>query len=519
MSDLNIKIEEALTYLCRPSSANFYAFTISPLKRIYCHATPTFSVGPEGSRYVLRINPTFAGQQPFDRTVMILEHEVLHIVLRHISRGLALFQLCESPTAQHYFMMIKPIAADLAVNAILRKNHPHEVLCPPDRKDLGWAILSEDYDLPDNQAFEEYFLLLLDQAKKQVPDPEKVIHEVVQSLREEIEAAGGISPGSLLDQIGAKLDEKMEDGEGSAEDGEGSAEDGEGSSGSFRDNVKQHLKQAILEHLHEYIDDVTDPAHGHHLDAHGRSVLRNGVKSYKSTGRGTLPSGMSELIARFLAPPTVAWTDLLNAYCVNAQQSKPLRGFTHISKNRAAMQRFYENLDVNSAETEEHAEQLRRMVAIGQRIPLFPGSMRDKRFEIYFVVDTSGSMSHDMLALALSELKHVQAATDDMVIHVLYVDAGVGKEYVLESGGEIDFELVGRGGTNFETAFAHIKETATQCDMVVYVTDGIAPKPTTQLECATLWLITPGGHHIMDGVAGHITLEMQDVAASDSKAA
>lgn len=515
MTSIALTIEDALSYLCRPSSTSFYALVVSPLKRVYTQSIPTFAVGPEGSRYVLYVNPDFARPQPFERIVMILEHEVLHVILCHPARGMVMFRMCETEDARRYLILASPIAVDLAVNEIVRTNHSMDVLKPPGREELNWLIVPEDYDLPRGLSYEEYVVLMLKELQARVPEPQKLINEIVESLREAIEAAGGIDPGSLLGQIGASLDAAVSspgstpdsNGEG---DGEGDGEGGADEDDVFTRTLKRHLGKAILEHLFEYIKDATDPAQGPHLDNHGRRVVRSAARSYKKDGRGTLPGNLEELVNRFLAPPTVSWNEMLRAYCVNAQKSKPLRGYRRISKSRAATAKYL-------AARADDSPRSKLLAAMSKRIPLFPGTERDVRFEVYFVVDTSGSMSHDDLAVCLSELQHVQKASSDMVIHVLYVDCTVNKEYVLNSDDTLDFTMVGRGGTDFETAFKYISEASEHCDLVVYATDGHAPKPRTQLECQTIWLITKGGRHIMAGEPGHTTLEMKDYTSTDQR--
>ena len=498
MTSIALTIEDALSYLCRPSSTNFYALVISPLKRVYTNAIPTFCVGPEGSRYVLYVNPDFARPQPFERIVMILEHEVLHVILCHTARSMAMFRMCETEDARRYFMLATPIAVDLAVNEILRHNHAEEVLCPPGQEDLCWATLCEQYELPPGLTYEEYFALMLAQLRAHVPEPQKLINEVVAALREAIEAAGGIDPGSILGQLGASLDAAVDEDEDNAEES------------PLEKRLKRDLENAILEHLFEYIKDATDAAQGPHLDNHGRRIVSTAARTYKKEGRGTLPGSLEELVNRFLAPPTVSWNELLRAYCVNAQKSKPLRGYRRISKSRAATAKY---LASHASDT----PRARALARLSRRIPLFPGTERDIRFEVYFVVDTSGSMSHADLAICLSELQHVQKASSDMIIHVLYVDCTVNKEYVLNSDDTLDFTMVGRGGTDFETAFKYISESANHCDLVVYATDGHAPKPRTRLECQTIWLVTKGGKHIMEGEPGHVTLEMKDYVTTDAR--
>lgn len=233
------------------------------------------------------------------------------------------------------------------------------------------------------------------------------------------------------------------------------------------------------------------------LESHGRTAVRSAIKS--SRGRGTMPGYLQQLIDEYLRPPAVAWTELLQMLIQRAHMTKRVRGMQRVSKPRAAMQLHLKR--------SPHAN----VAAQASRLSLFPGASRDPRFTVYFALDTSGSMGVEDLQAALSELRHVQKSSPDMSIYVLYVDTHVCTEYLLGPNDDIDWTMVGRGGTDFEPAFAHIKEmlkTGRPADLLIYATDGYAPPPETKLEIQTVWLLTAAGQQVMRE-AGHTTLWMK----------
>lgn len=258
--------------------------------------------------------------------------------------------------------------------------------------------------------------------------------------------------------------------------------------------AKHDIVRGIQEHLFDYLmENANDPAAGKHLEESGKHVIARVLRDMSAAGRSSIPANVMEAINAFLAPATVSWTELLHAFVTRTIKSKPKRGMRRPSKPRAAMRMRFAKLG-----------------GILPRLPLFPGVERDATYRIVFILDTSGSMSIDDLRAGLSELQHIQKCADGVKITVLYVDAGVGKAYDIGPNDDIDWELVGRGGTDFETAFAYIKEHNLRPDVAIYATDGYAPPPTTRLECPTIWLLTPHGAAVMEGVPGHLTLQMRD---------
>lgn len=257
-----------------------------------------------------------------------------------------------------------------------------------------------------------------------------------------------------------------------------------------------------LAHLwkhHQFDQDNTqDAASESMLQSFAIKLIGSAVKQYKK-GRGTLPGHLEEALALLLAPPTVSWREILRNYVASRISAKPVRGMQRVSKVLAAMQHHLKRSPTQ------------RMREIAKRMAIVPGTSYDRQYRIFFVVDTSGSMSDSDINLALSELYYLQKSGADIIIRVFYVDAEVAKEYELEVDGNIDPQILGRGGTDFDTALRHIAklgEDGDRCDLVVYATDGFCSKPRTKLPCDVLWLTTPTGQELMKDEPGNTVIRM-----------
>ncbi len=128
------------------------------------------------------------------------------------------------------------------------------------------------------------------------------------------------------------------------------------------------------------------------------------------------------------------------------------------------------------------------------------GIMSPKIAEIYtknvwFVVDTSFSMSEDELKQALTEVLSSKQA-ESFNLHFMCCDA---KAYdAIHFGPDEhpelkDLKITGRGGTDFRPAFNKINdwvEDNTEPDLVIYYTDTGGRFPTTKPTYPVLWIST-----------------------------
>lgn len=106
---------------------------------------------------------------------------------------------------------------------------------------------------------------------------------------------------------------------------------------------------------------------------------------------------------------------------------------------------------------------------------IFPGMNRDEELNICVALDTSGSISQDMLRDFLSEVGGIMDQYSSYRIHVLQFDTNVygAEDFTSDDGRSIaEYELVGGGGTDFDVVFNYLAQEDITPDQLVMFTDG-----------------------------------------------
>ena len=106
---------------------------------------------------------------------------------------------------------------------------------------------------------------------------------------------------------------------------------------------------------------------------------------------------------------------------------------------------------------------------------LFPGMNKDEELNIAIFLDTSGSISKDMLRDFLSEVQGIMDQYQSYKIIIGQFDTGVyGVETFTSDDGRTmaEYELVGGGGTDFDVVFNYMAENDITPDQMVMFTDG-----------------------------------------------
>lgn len=120
------------------------------------------------------------------------------------------------------------------------------------------------------------------------------------------------------------------------------------------------------------------------------------------------------------------------------------------------------------------------------------GQLSDKVVRVVICIDTSGSMSDDILAYCLNEV-YGMAKSYKTEYTIIECDAQVGRVYTITDPRQIKCELTGRGGTSYTPAIEYINEHKFKDAVMVYFTDGYGdyeiPRPKTY---RNLWVITQG---------------------------
>jgi predicted metal-dependent peptidase len=476
--ETGLSLSEAFTYLVSARQRNFYARVINALVRVEKPGLNTMAVGLDREgRYVFYYDPEFVKRCPLQELVLSCEHEVYHLLLGHIPRYLELLTGLVDQEERRKFKAVMNIAADCADNELMRQEpkfkeqwgkwfYGCEETTEPDGR-VRTFLVPENYKLPKGQPFEVYQFMLLQNAKK---------------ISKKI---GGMTFSAIAVPVAGDGDEGKSGGpQQQPQNGQG-----QGQAPTPYQILDAHFN-GVTSNSHQFWDTgvdekATDEIQGlaDKLRQQAKGVIRQAVHEHTKS-RGTLPAGMKELIEALLKPSTIPWPEVLHNMVVRTRQTKVGRGMSRPN---------------------------RRMYGIPGVLP-FPGRARDRKFTVYFILDTSGSMSMDDCKMGLAELCHLAKADADITIYVMYCDVNIGKLYEVKSVDDVDWEVVGRGGTDFNEPFIKIQQLLRSDkagDIVVYATDGYAPdpQPENRVPIPVIWLITPDGTIPSPDYGFHIRME------------
>lgn len=168
----------------------------------------------------------------------------------------------------------------------------------------------------------------------------------------------------------------------------------------------------------------------------------------------------------------------------------------------ASMERFVEELTANKVPWREVLQRFvserakddyswarpnRMFVAAGAYLPAM---YSENMGPIDVVIDTSGSITQELLNEFGSEIKAIVAAVRPARLRVIYADAAVNRVDTFEPGDEVEFHMVGGGGTDFRPAIALASEEPPVA--LVYLTDMYGPFPDQAPDFPVMWCATSG---------------------------
>lgn len=127
-------------------------------------------------------------------------------------------------------------------------------------------------------------------------------------------------------------------------------------------------------------------------------------------------------------------------------------------------------------------------------LPAFNETDAEKVSNLWFAVDTSGSISDENLALLLAEIRAAVNQLENLSGRISFFDTEVSDP--IEFDGEIRFtdkQIQGGGGTSFSAVFAYMQEHMSDNlpTAVIVLTDGYSkfPPQKAALEVPVLWII------------------------------
>jgi len=224
-------------------TAPYYSTIFATLVRRETPAVQTLAVSETG---ILYYNPTFVGALPVGELAAVLEHEVLHVVLRHAARAKARGVLPDQ-------RIIWNIAADCAINETLRDGGRILPAC---------GVFPETFHLAARQTAEAYFDLLLQQQQQQQNGSSGS-----GSGSSKLDAAAGVCAGDCGSAAG------------------GNPADAEATDPDAAADARSQVE----------------------LDTACRQTAVAAQMHAKTHGRGSVPAGILQWADTALAPPVINW--------------------------------------------------------------------------------------------------------------------------------------------------------------------------------------------------------------------
>ena len=254
---------------------NYWGYLFSRIRRKSSTQIPSImGVAPEmDGTITLWYHPNLVDRTDDKNVSLVLEHEGMHLLNKHISRLLRIMANEVTDLMAKSKADIWNIAADCSVNVQANIREPIVIDGKP------WPVcLPARYKLDEGKITEYYFLELLKTAKKMTIS----------------------GPG-----------------------GEGKGEGGLGYGPGGLDN-----------HDHWKIEGVPDLSSlSRKVDSYTQAVIKDSLKTF-SKDRGTLPSHIADLIQGALAPPKAPYYQIIRKLIRGTRLSKFKRSFTKINRKR-----------------------------------------------------------------------------------------------------------------------------------------------------------------------------------------
>ena len=187
------------------------------------------------------------------------------------------------------------------------------------------------------------------------------------------------------------------------------------------------------------------------------------INAHENSDRqGDYPGQLKSIIDE-LTNPTLNWRSLLNQY---------------ISREIVR--------DVSFAKPHK------KSYSMGVYLP----EVQRENLDVTVAIDTSGSISDDLLGTFLSEVQGIKDSHEAVEMDIILADAAIQKVHTFKNNQRLrpgDIEMLGRGGTDHRPVFKWVENNKNGSRILICLTDGYTSFPDNAPEYDTIWATTPNG--------------------------
>jgi len=437
-----------------------------------------------------------------DTAIGVIVHELLHIIMKHIPRTqkivLSISHETELPPniVMQLIQKIANIAADISINHFIsefRESTMKRFLTVP-KVETIFGI-----KLPAKATFEEYFWRIYDEfMRTHMNNMGKELSEFMGKMLAKSNSQSGT--GQQQNQ-GGQQGQQQGQGQGQGS-GDKTNKSGQQSPGGINRQQEEEIENKVSEimkkHLGKDFEKITEAlkntmsrmvtdtkeeiseAKAQQMDNQYNAFIREAYMSTSEKGRGNIPGEVAELINFVINPPKIRFEKFMK--------------------------------DTIESEIKLYRELTFRKY--DRRFGTIPGQRNSYKSKITLVIDTSGSMDSEELALALGVMNRIARQFDMVVVEIDTRVTDVRKVSRIQK----EYEFKGRGGTEFSDFFRLLdprhkpeskirrkwKSLLKGTALVVFVTDtdGWIEGDYTQKSFKTpiLWVTTVPPEHISNEV-------------------
>jgi predicted metal-dependent peptidase len=443
-----IKNQQAFDRLCTAKSHllifnPFFGMVLSRMKIREVDWCPTMAVDGVHLFY----NPDFTMKLKPVELEGVLTHEALHVIFSHPIRMAKILKNVPPPPKEEqwlYNFIPSPehekclLAADYTVNPILIKGGKKLPGNPISIKELYAFFSGSIKTISDGYLYD-------------ISAENKTFEEVYGMLPNIPKQKDS---GSGQGQQGGMQGQQNKGGAG------GKGNKNQAPQGSTNPQDRGSLVQGAGGLLpHPGMGEVDANAALEQAAAEHKQMMTQIIEAVKSQGK--IPAGLESLIENF-NESKIYWEELLKRF-----------------------------LEVSSKDDYTWAIPNRRYLSNGNYLP----SLNNKKLGTVVVsIDTSGSISNEMLTQFASEVCSILETTRPEKVIVVYCDAEVGSvdEFTVDDF-PLKFHVTGRGGTSFVPPFEYVRKNDINPIAFVYLTDGYGDWPNEVPYYPVMWVIEPQG--------------------------
>ncbi len=407
---------------------------------------------------VFESNPLLLCRFTLKEILYVVCHEIDHVVLNHPAE-----MVKANPSGDQQTFYEFNLAADAAVND--RINHEivsenHLFMSAPDGL-ITSTVLGKMYRIASIARMENYayyFELIRKKGRKNDDGHagENGAESIMRRQRQKDKDGSAGSGG------GNGRQDREKDGTGATAGNGGEASNGETpEENSPQGNVVTAASCGgrLTDHDWQAGNDAEDAA------AAVREFINTAVGTMSSESRGLMPGYFLSEVEKINRPPILSWQAILKKYVgtITANKRK-----TRTRLNRRQPERF----DLS-------------------------GAMDDKVLKIVVAIDTSGSVSDEMIGKIMNEIFAILAKRKNDVT-IIECDSAVQRVYKARAAADVKKKVAGRGGTCFTPVIEYVNADRYYRDaLLIYFTDGFGeneiPRPRTY---RNMWVVFGGRHNL-----------------------